>query len=71
MYKKIHLVYMMNKKQFEIVSAIGSVLIFVVLLIGVNVGGMVQKEYGFVAAMVIFVVIISVLGIKLTEISEY
>ena len=61
---------MMNKKQFEIVSAIGSVLIFVVLLIGVNVGGMVQKEYGFVAAMVIFVVIISVLGIKLTEISE-
>ncbi len=62
---------MMNKKQFEIVSAIGSVLIFVVLLIGVNVGGMVQKEYGFVAAMVIFVLIISVLGIKLTEISEY
>ena len=61
---------MMNKKQFEIVSAIGSVLIFVVLLIGVNVGGMVQKEYGFVAAMVIFVVIISVLGIKLTEIPE-
>lgn len=62
---------MMNKKQFEIVSAIVSVLIFVVLLIGVNVGGMVQKEYGFVAAMVIFVLIISVLGIKLTEISEY
>ncbi len=61
---------MMNKKQFEIVSAIGSVLIFVVLLIGVNVGGMVQKEYGFVVAMVIFVLIISVLGIKLTEISE-
>lgn len=61
---------MMNKKQFEIVSAIGSVLIFVVLLIGVNVGGMVQKEYGFVAAMVIFVLITSVLGIKLTEISE-
>lgn len=61
---------MMNKKQFEIILAIGSVLIFVVLLVGVNVGGMVQKEYGFVAAMVIFVVIISVLGIKLTEISE-
>ncbi|HJH29170.1 MAG TPA: hypothetical protein C5S51_05675 [Methanosarcinaceae archaeon] len=61
---------MMNKKQFEIISAIGSVLIFVVLLVGVNVGGMVQKEYGFVAAMVIFVVIISVIGIKLTEISE-
>ena len=61
---------MMNKKQIEIISAIGSVLIFVVLLVGVNVGGMVQKEYGFVAAMVIFVVITSVLGIKLTEISE-
>ena len=59
---------MMNKKQFEIISAIGSVLIFVVLLVGVNVGGMVQKEYGFIAAMVIFVVIISLLGIKSTEI---
>ena len=59
---------MMNKKQFEIISAIGSVLIFVVLLVGVNVGGMVQKEYGFIAAMVIFVVIISMLGIKSTEI---
>lgn len=58
---------MMNKKQFEIISAIGSVLIFVVLLVGVNVGGMVQKEYGFIAAMVIFVVIISVLGIKSAE----
>ena len=59
---------MMNKKQFEIISAIGSVLIFVVLLVGVNVGGMVQKEYGFIAAMVIFIVIISVLGIRSTEI---
>lgn len=58
---------MMNKKQFEIISALGSVLIFVVLLVGVNVGGMVQKEYGFIAAMVIFVVIISVLGIKSAE----
>lgn len=61
---------MMNKKLYEIISASGSVLIFVVLLIGVNVGGMVQKEYGFVAAMLIFVVIISVLGIKSTEMSE-
>ena len=60
----------MNKKQYEIFLAIGSVLIFVLLLVGVNVGGMVQKEYGFVAAMVTFVVIISVLAIKLTEMSE-
>ena len=59
---------MMNKKQLEIVSAIGSTLLFIVLLIGVNISGMVQKEYGFIAAMVVFVVIISVLGIKLTEI---
>ena len=60
----------MNKKQLEIISAIGSTLIFVVLLVGVNVGGMVQKEYGFVAAMVIFIVVTSVLGIKLTEIPD-
>lgn len=58
----------MNKKQLEIISAIGSTLLFIVLLIGVNISGMVQKEYGFIAAMVVFVVIISVLGIKLTEI---
>ena len=58
---------MMNKKQLEIISAIGSTLVFILLLVGVNVGGMVQKEYGFVAAMVIFIVLTSVLGIKLTE----
>ena len=61
---------MMNKKIYEIISASGSVLIFIILLIGVNVGGMVQKEYGFVAAMAIFVVIISMLGYKSTEISD-
>ncbi len=60
----------MNKKQLEIISAIGSTLLFVVLLVGVNIGGMVQKEYGFVAAMVIFIVVTSVLGIKLTEIPD-
>lgn len=60
----------MNKKQLEIISAIGSTLIFVVLLVGVNIGGMVQKEYGFVAAMVMFIVVTSVLGIKLTEIPD-
>jgi hypothetical protein len=60
----------MNKKQLEIISAIGSTLLFVVLLVGVNIGGMVQKEYGFVVAMVIFIVVTSVLGIKLTEIPD-
>lgn len=60
----------MNKKQLEIISAIGSTLLFVVLLVGVNIGGMVQKEYGFVAAMVIFIVVTSVLGIKLTGIPD-
>ena len=60
----------MNKKQLEIFSAIGSTLLFVVLLVGVNIGGMVQKEYGFVAAIVVFIVVTSVLGIKLTEIPD-
>ncbi|HJH32788.1 MAG TPA: hypothetical protein C5S50_11610 [Methanosarcinaceae archaeon] len=59
---------MMNKKQLEIVSAIGSTLVFIVLLVGVNVSGMVHKEYGFIVAMAVFVILISVLGIKLTEI---
>ena len=57
----------MNRKQLEIVSATGSTLIFVVLLIGVNISGMVQKEYGFIAAMAAFVIITSALGIKLAE----
>ncbi|MGP8319829.1 MAG: hypothetical protein ACT6FD_03435 [Methanosarcinaceae archaeon] len=57
----------MNKKQMEIVSATGSTFLFVVLLIGVNISGMVQKEYGFVAAMAVFVIITSLLGIKLAE----
>ncbi|MCL7410742.1 MAG: hypothetical protein P1P69_01235 [Methanosarcinaceae archaeon] len=60
----------MNKKLLEIFSAIGSTLIFIILLIGVNVGGMVQKEYGFIVAIVVYIMITSVLGIKLTEIPD-
>ncbi|MDO9518334.1 MAG: hypothetical protein Q7J10_09860 [Methanosarcinaceae archaeon] len=60
----------MNKKLLEIFSAIGSTLIFIILLIGVNVGGMAQKEYGFIAAIVVYIMITSVLGIKLTEIPD-
>lgn len=58
---------MMSKKTLEIVSAIGSVLILIVLLIVVNATGMSAVNYGFVASILAFVIIVSAIGIGLAN----
>jgi len=58
----------MNKKYLEITTAIGSVLLFIVLLILVNISGMTNPEYGFAASVLVFVLVVSAVGIKLVGI---
>ena len=56
----------MNKKMFEVVSAIGSVVLLTVLLIIVNSIG--AAGYGFVASLFAFVVIVSAIGLGLANV---
>jgi len=58
----------MNKKYLEITTAIGSILLFIVLLILVNISGMANPEYGFAASVLVFVLVVSAVGIKLVGI---
>lgn len=57
---------MMSKKILEIVSAIGSVLLLIVLLIIVNSVG--AAGYGFVASLLAFVLIVSAIGFGLANV---
>lgn len=59
---------MMNKKTMEIVLGIGSVLMFIVMLILVHHAGIEPQGYGFVAALMLFVLAVSFAGIKITRI---
>ncbi len=45
--------------------AIASVVIFTVLLVMVNLSDMVSKSYGFIAVLALFVLFVSLFGIKL------
>lgn len=58
----------MNKKTMEIVLGIGSVLMFIVMLILVHLAEIEPQGYGFAAALVFFVLAVSLAGIKITRI---
>lgn len=57
----------MNKKTMEILLAIGSVLMFTVLLIAVHAMEIEPQGYGFVGALILFVITVSLAGIKMTD----
>ncbi|SES62462.1 hypothetical protein SAMN04488587_0119 [Methanococcoides vulcani] len=58
----------MNKKTMEIVLSIGSVLMFIVMLIFVHLAEIEPQGYGFTAALMLFVLAVSLAGIKITRI---
>ncbi|WP_445474947.1 hypothetical protein ACT9XH_11415 [Methanococcoides methylutens] len=58
----------MNKKTMEITLGIGSVLMFILLLIAVHLAGIEPQGYGFVASLMLFVLAVSFAGIKITRI---
>ncbi|MDW7731044.1 MAG: hypothetical protein SCH66_01290 [Methanolobus sp.] len=61
----------MNKKQLEIISSVGSVTLLTLLFIVVHqtMQDMPQYQaYGFVGALVIFIVVTSAIGLKINQI---
>ncbi|MFP4654092.1 MAG: hypothetical protein ACLFMM_00165 [Methanohalobium sp.] len=57
---------MMNKKSFEILSAIGSVGILIFLMILVEETGLTPE--GYIISFLIFILLVTLLGIKLVKI---
>lgn len=59
---------MMNKKNLEIVSSVGSV-VLLILLFGVahQLKDSFSQEYGFIGALAVFIIVISAVGLKLNE----
>ncbi|MBN2110386.1 MAG: hypothetical protein JW705_04775 [Methanosarcinaceae archaeon] len=60
----------MNKKELEIISSVGSVLILTVffILVHQSMQDMPQYQpYGFVAALVVFIIITSAIGLKINQ----
>jgi len=58
----------MNKSTFEITASIGAVLFFILMcaiLTSINAGGV-----GFLAALLLFILIISAAGLKLADFGE-
>jgi hypothetical protein len=55
----------MSKKSIEILLAVGSVTLFAVMLILVHSLGMENEGYGYVVSLMIFVLVVSVVGLKL------
>jgi hypothetical protein len=58
----------MNKKQFEIVSSVGSVILLIMLFIGVHQFMQGSQEYGFIASIAAFVIVVSMMGLKMAAI---
>ncbi|WP_410806687.1 hypothetical protein [Methanohalobium sp.] len=56
----------MNKKSFEILSAIGSVGILIFLMILVEETGLTPE--GYIISFLIFILLVTLLGIKLVKI---
>ncbi|TGC10981.1 hypothetical protein [Methanolobus halotolerans] len=57
----------MNKKQLEIIYSIGSVALLTVLFILVHQTMQQHQEYGFMGALVAFIIITSLVGLKINQ----
>jgi hypothetical protein len=57
----------MNKRNAEIISSVGSVVLLAILFIIVHQYIPQSQEYGFVASLVIFIVVVSLVGLKLNR----
>lgn len=61
----------MSKKSIEILLAVGSVTLFSAMLILVHSLGMENEGYGYVVSLMIFVIVVSVIGLKLPSLGNY
>ncbi len=60
----------MNKMSLEILTAVGSVAVFIILIVVTKLVTPASKGYGFAASLLIFIVLMSIAGLKLAEIQD-
>ena len=60
----------MNKKALEIIVSVGSVAIFIVLIAAAKLAMPASAGFGYTAALLIFIVVMGMAGLKLAEIPE-
>ena len=60
----------MKKKSLEIVMSVASVLIFIVLIIAAKLTAPASAHYGYATALLIFVVVMGISGLRLAEIPD-
>lgn len=59
---------LMNKKNLEIISSVGSVVLLIILFgVAHQLRNSFSQEYGFIGALVVFIALLSVVGLKLNE----
>lgn len=60
----------MKKKYLEIITAIGSVTIFIALIAVVSIFMDRHAGFGYAIALLVFVMVMGIAGLKLAEISD-
>lgn len=60
----------MNKKSIEIILAVGSVLLFIILIAASKLLLKSSAGFGYSASLLIFIVIMGLAGLKLAEIPD-
>jgi hypothetical protein len=59
---------MMTKKNLEIISSIGSVVLLMLMFaLSHMMRDSITQEYGFIVSLVVFILVMSVIGLKLNE----
>jgi hypothetical protein len=59
---------MMTKKNLEIISSIGSVILLIIMFaLSHMIRNSINQEYGFIVSLVVFILVMSVIGLKLNE----
>lgn len=60
----------MNKKSLEIIMALGSVAVFIILVVVSKLIMPVSAGYGYVGALLIFIIVMGMAGLKLAQIPD-
>jgi len=60
----------MNKKSLEIITALGSVIIFIILILVSKIVMKSSAGLGYTASLLLFIVIMGFAGLKLAEIPD-
>lgn len=60
----------MNKKSLEIATSVGSVVLFIILIVTSKLILGSSAGFGYAASLLIFIVIMGLVGLKLAEVPE-